>query len=59
MTIFNRYGQKIFSTENVLKGWDGTYRGEKQEQGSYIYIIRYKTGNGQPHEEKGSFLLLR
>src|SRR5690606_18208980 len=37
--IFNRWGNKIFSTANIDQGWDGTYKGKAQPMGIYIYII--------------------
>ncbi len=57
--IYNRYGQKIFETWNQTEGWDGNYKGKEQPSGTYIYFLKYSTGNGYPYEEKGSFLLLK
>lgn len=37
--IFNRWGQNIFSTKNIYDGWDGTYKGEPCDLGTYYYII--------------------
>lgn len=37
LQIFNRWGQMIFETENPSEGWDGTYKGEFVEVGTYIY----------------------
>lgn len=40
VTIFNRYGQKIFETNNYANNmWDGTFKGVKQPAGSYVYYI--------------------
>lgn len=39
--IFNRWGQKVFSTTNPSKCWDGRYRNsELAESGVYIYSIK-------------------
>jgi gliding motility-associated-like protein len=40
VTIFNRYGQKIFESKGYARPWDGTYKGAEQPTGSYIYIIQ-------------------
>lgn len=40
VTIFNRYGQKIFESKGYDRPWDGTYKGAEQPTGSYIYIIQ-------------------
>lgn len=40
VTIFNRYGQKIFETNNYVNNmWDGTFKGTKQPAGTYVYYI--------------------
>jgi gliding motility-associated-like protein len=28
MKIFNKWGEEIYSTENISQGWDGTYKGK-------------------------------
>lgn len=40
LEIFNRWGQKVFETDDVQKGWDGNYMGEPCIEGSYIYKLR-------------------
>ena len=40
VTIYNRYGQKIFESLGYTKAWDGTYKGKKQPMGSYVYLIK-------------------
>lgn len=57
-SIFNRWGNKIFSTTNSGKGWDGTVNGKKQDAGMYIYIISGTDKNGKVLY-KGSFILVR
>jgi gliding motility-associated-like protein len=37
--IFNRWGEKLFETDDPTKGWDGTYQGELVEQGAYLYQV--------------------
>jgi gliding motility-associated-like protein len=39
ISIFNRWGQLIFETQNISQGWDGTYQGNPVEKGSYVYKI--------------------
>ncbi len=59
LTIFNRWGEKIFESQQLNKGWDGTAKGRKQESGSYIWICNYQFPNEQPVIQKGSLLLIR
>ncbi len=42
MEIYNRWGQKVFESHDINKGWDGTYEGEPCMEGNYmcrIYLI--------------------
>ncbi len=41
MTIYNRWGEIIFESNNDAVGWDGTYNGEIVQQGSYTYKIEF------------------
>jgi gliding motility-associated-like protein len=48
VTIFNRYGQKIFETKNYVNNmWDGTFRGTKQPNGTYVYYINLNDSRKQ------------
>jgi gliding motility-associated-like protein len=60
MLIFNRYGEKVFESDNTAKGWDGTYKLSRQPVGTYIYIVTYTDPvTGVISNLKGSFLLIR
>ena len=55
MIIFNRWGQKIFESDDAANArWDGTFKGEQSEEGTYIYLLK---GGGQ--ERKGAVFLVR
>lgn len=58
MMIFNRWGEKIFETDDPSDGWDGTYEGEIAPVGNYVVKVRYK-GNGAMQEETTTLRLLR
>jgi len=38
--IFNRWGELIFETQNILQGWDGTYKGKMETDGIYTWKIQ-------------------
>jgi len=40
--IFNRYGQKVFSSIGYDKPWDGKYNGKVLPLGTYYYVINPK-----------------
>ncbi len=43
MQIYNRWGQKIFETNNVGHPWDGTFNGKDCDMGVYSCVVRVKT----------------
>jgi len=60
LTVFNRYGQKIFSSTNYNTGWDGTFKGVMQNSGVYVWYCTYKLKNKKFKEnERGTVLLLK
>jgi gliding motility-associated-like protein len=56
--IYNRYGEKVFYTNDPNQCWDGTFKGQPADQGNYVYYIKAKTLCGNA-EKKGSVILLR
>ncbi|MFT6828502.1 MAG: gliding motility-associated-like protein, partial [Roseivirga sp.] len=60
--IYNQWGAIVFATEDITKGWDGTYNGQDVQDGQYSYIIFYAGSiNGVSFEEtrRGSLKLFR
>ena len=50
---------KVFQTENILIGWDRTYKTNKCQQDIYIYVIRYNDSENKTYQEIGHINLLR
>ena len=44
VNIFNRWGQKVFTSIGYPIPWDGTYQGKTLSSGTYYYIIDPKNG---------------
>lgn len=60
MSIFNRWGEKVFETTNRNgRGWDGRFNGKDQSVGVYIYMIDVIYKNGRTESYKGNLTLLR
>jgi gliding motility-associated-like protein len=57
--VFNRWGQEIFTTTDIKKGWDGTWRGETQPVGTYQYLIRVGYADQTVETYKGDINLIR
>ena len=39
MIITNRWGEVVYTTNNINKFWDGKFKGNPAKQGAYIYYI--------------------
>lgn len=60
LIIYNRYGSMVYETTSLQTGWDGSFKNNKQPNGSYTYHLVYKIANDSRQlTESGSFLLIR
>lgn len=44
LKVFNRWGEIVFETEDANKGWDGIYKGVKQELAVFAYYAQMTCG---------------
>lgn len=58
MEIYNRWGQKVFESDDINKGWDGTYQ-QNILAGVFVWIIKYDTVDLKNQTLKGNVLLIR
>ena len=61
MEIYNRWGEKIYYTNNTDKSWDGRAKGEMEisKQDVYVYKIWVKDFKEQVHYYVGNVTLIR
>lgn len=59
LSIFNRWGQIVFSTNNPRIGWDGTMKGIPQPVGVYIYYLEMEGLSGKRLSQRGTVVLIR
>lgn len=59
INIFNRFGQLVFSSNNPLIKWDGTFKGRKVSAGVYIWYASYNYKSTFKKIRKGTIALLR
>jgi gliding motility-associated-like protein len=57
--VFDRWGQKVFSTDMISEGWDGNYKGHKQDIGVYVWYVKGLTYDNQEVFRKGNVTLIR
>jgi gliding motility-associated-like protein len=49
--IYDRWGEKLFTTSQTVKGWDGTYKGKPCKQDVYVYRITFTNEVNKKAEE--------
>ncbi len=57
-TIYNRWGELVFKTNNIRQGWDGTQHGIPANAGLYVYAIAGRDRNKET-VVKGTVFLVR
>ena len=57
--LFNRWGEKVFETTTLDRGWDGTYNGKPAPIDAYAYVLTASFIDGSSVTKKGNITLLR
>ena len=57
--VFNRWGQLMFETKDLLKGWDGIYNGKPQVMDAYTWTAEAIGIDGRIIKRSGNAALLR
>ncbi|HEY0109146.1 MAG TPA: gliding motility-associated C-terminal domain-containing protein, partial [Fibrella sp.] len=57
--VYNRWGVKVFESNDLAKGWDGTFNGEPQPMGVYVYVVEATTPTGRRFYKQGNITLIR
>jgi gliding motility-associated-like protein len=63
LTIYNRWGEQVFSSNDPNKGWDGRFQGTPAPEGVYVWTLIYRlhTSTGTPPRKiiRGNVTLIR
>lgn len=57
--VYNRWGQLLFATSAKDQGWDGTFKGNPQDPGTYVWMAAGETYTGELIKKQGTVVLLR
>lgn len=57
--VYNRWGEKVFSTTDPALGWDGSWRGKPCEAAVFSYVLRATLLDGTEIEKQGSITLVK
>jgi gliding motility-associated-like protein len=58
-TVFNRWGQIVFTTSSTERGWDGNVNGKPQGTGTFAWMVSATDHTGKPYSKKGTVVLIR
>ena len=58
-SIYNRWGQKVYESNSLKSGWDGTFKGKLQPMDVYSYTLSVTFSSGQKVTKTGDITLLR
>ncbi len=59
MYVFDRWGQQLFYSDDVNKGWDGNLKGKAVQEDTYVWILNYSDINNKHKSLKGTVALIR
>jgi len=59
LAVYNRWGEKVFETNDLTKGWDGRYKGRPADVGVFGWYLKVKCLNGAETFKKGNVTLIR
>jgi len=58
-SIFNRWGELVFTTTDLGKGWDGKVNGQEADIGTYVYLIRAVGLDEEFFQRQGNITLVK
>lgn len=59
LTLYNRWGQPVFTSDDPAHPWDGRHNGTDAPAGVYSYVLRFDDLKGNESERRGTVLLVR
>jgi gliding motility-associated-like protein len=59
LSIFDRWGEKVFETSTQSEGWDGSYKGVPVEPAVFVYKLKATCDGGIIYEEEGNVTVIR
>jgi gliding motility-associated-like protein len=59
LTVYDRFGQRIFHSTDPSKGWDGKVKGKVQNAALFVWRLQYTDGSDKTVLQKGSLTLIK
>jgi gliding motility-associated-like protein len=58
-TIYNRWGEVVFKSKDIKKGWDGNFKSLSQSTNVFIWLCTYQLEGELKQTKKGTAVLIR
>lgn len=58
-TVFNKWGESIFTSKDIHIGWDGTASGSPQPVGVYVWVLKATMIDGSKQTRYGTVTIVR
>jgi len=59
LLIYDRWGEKLFESDDIASGWDGTYKGQDMHSDVYVYHLALTLSDNTEVKRKGNISLVR
>ncbi len=57
--IYSQWGEQLYYGTNIASGWDGTFKGNSQPTGVYIYTLKATMNDGREINKKGTITIIK
>jgi gliding motility-associated-like protein len=57
--VFNRWGEKMFDSQEGIQSWDAKFNGDLVNEDAYIYQVEYRGCDGINRTQHGTITVLR
>ncbi|MEO7923780.1 MAG: gliding motility-associated C-terminal domain-containing protein [Chitinophagaceae bacterium] len=57
--VYNRWGELVFQTTDLFKGWDGKYKGQEQDARVFVWYCTYQLEGESVKTEKGTVVVIK
>jgi len=59
MKIYNRWGNLVYTSDQVINGWNGKIKNKECPDGIYFWIVNYSDKNSYSNSIRGAVTLMR
>jgi gliding motility-associated-like protein len=59
LTVYSRWGEKVFETNDLKIGWDGNYKGKEMNAAVFVYYLTANMLDDEKIEKQGNITLVK